>query len=151
MLEKIEPSRDGELFYFPCKARLRDGSSVDTVYVAPERTYLKYWGVYPEDDKGKLSVKIDDVVEIESSPTRLPARFANEIYRNGESGMGYVVFTVLFADDEKQACVSGNAVDFIRYPARKGPKDVVGVIPHQGRRDDSLVKGPDWYWCLYSD
>jgi hypothetical protein len=151
MLEKVEPSRDGELLYFPCKARLRDGSFVDTVYVESEGTYIKYWGVYPEDDKGKLSVKIDDVVAIESSPTRMPPRFANEIYRNGESGMGYVVFTVLFADGEKQACVSGNAVDFIRYPAGKGPQDVVGVIPHEGRRDDSLVNGPGWYWCLYSE
>jgi hypothetical protein len=39
---------------------------------------------------------------------------------------------------------SGNAVDFIRYPPGKSPKDVVAVIPHEGRRDDSLVKAFAW-------
>ena len=76
---------------------------------------------------------------------------ANEIYRNGESGMGYTIFTVVFADGVRQACTTGNAVDFIQYPIGKGPKDVVAVIPHEGRRDDSLVKSPEWYWCLYSE
>lgn len=151
MLNTIEPSHSGELLYFPCKALLQDGRSFDTVYVEPQGTYIKYWGVYPEDDEDKLSIRLDDVAELESSPVRLPARFATELYRNGESGMGYIVFTVLFADGQRQACVSGNAVDFIRYPAGKGPQDVVGVIPHEGPRDSSLVKGPEWYWCLYSE
>jgi hypothetical protein len=77
----------------------------------------------------------------EDSPTRLPVRFADEISRHGESGMGHTIFTVVFADGQRQACVTGNAVDFIRYPLGKGPRDVAAVIPHAGRRDESLVKG----------
>jgi len=64
---------------------------------------------------------------------------------------GNTIFTVVFANGFRQACVTGNAVDFIRYPPGKSPKDVVAVIPHEGRRDDSLVKAPEWYWCLYSE
>ena len=94
---------------------------------------------------------MEDVVEVQESPTRLPAKFANEIYRSGESGMGYTTFTVVFADGMRQACATGNAVDFIRYPSGKLPKDVVAVIPHEGRRDDTSVKSPEWYWCLYSE
>jgi hypothetical protein len=107
--------------------------------------------VYPENDRGKRWIRIEDVAEVQDSPTRLPARFANEIYRNGESGMGYTIFTVKFSDGLRQACVTGNAVDFIRYPLGKGPKDVAAVIPHEGRKDESLVKAPEWYWCLYSE
>ncbi len=70
------------------------------------------------------------LAEARDSPARLPARFANKLYRHGESGLGYTIFTVVFADGEKQACVTGNALDFIRYPHGKGPIDVVAVIPH---------------------
>ena len=150
-LSAIEPSHDGELVYYPVRAVLKSGEILDTVYIVPEKPYLKYWGVYPEADKGKRWIRIEDVAEVEDSPTRLPAKFANEIYRNGESGMGYTIFTVVFANGFRQACVTGNAVDFIRYPPGKSPKDVVAVIPHEGRRDDSLVKAPEWYWCLYSE
>lgn len=150
-LEGLEPSGDGELVYHPCRATLKSGETLDTVYIVAEKPYLKCWGVYPEDDRGKRWIRIEDVAEVQDSPTRLPARFADEIYRNGESGMGYTIFTVVFTDGLRQACVTGNAVDFIRYPLDKGPKDVAAVIPHEGRRDDSLVKAPEWYWCIYSE
>jgi hypothetical protein len=150
-LDAIDPSRDGDLVYHPCRVVFENGEVLDTVYVVPEKPYLKYWGVYPEDDKGKRWIRIEDVSAVEDSSTRLPARFADELYRNGESGMGYTIFTVVFADGQRQACVTGNAVDFIRYPPGKGPSDVVAVISHEGRRDDSLVKAPPWYWCLFSE
>ena len=150
-LKSIEPSGDGELLYYPCHVVLTSGKVFDTVYIVPEKPYLKNWGVYPEDDPAKRWVRVEDVAQVQDSSSRLPARFANEIYRNGESGMGYTIFTVVFADGLRQACVTGNAVDFIRYPHDKGPKDVVAVIPHEGRRDDSLVQSPEWYWCLYSE
>jgi hypothetical protein len=130
---------------------LKDGRVLDTVYIVPEMPYTKYWGVYPEDDKHKSWIRIEDIAQVAESPNRLPARFANEIYSQGESGMGYTIFTVVFGDGQKQACVTGNAVDFIRYPPGKSSKDVVAVIPHEGRRDDSLVKAPEWYWYLYSE
>jgi hypothetical protein len=88
LLNRIEPSGSGELLYFPCRVLLRDGTALDTVYIEPEKPYLKYWGVYPEDDEGKESVLIDDVVHIEESPVRLPVRWANVLYAGGESGMG---------------------------------------------------------------
>ena len=149
-LKTIEPSRDGELVYYPCRTVLKSGEACDTVYIVPEKPYMKYWGVYPENDSGKRWIRMEDIAEVQESPTRLPAQFANEIYKDGESGMGYTIFTVVFADGVRQACVSGNAVDFIQFPIGKGPKDVVKVIPHEGR-EASLVKSPEWYWCLYSE
>jgi hypothetical protein len=113
-LDGIDPSRDGDLVYHPCRVVLKSGEGFDTVYIVPEKPYLKHWGVYPEDDKGKRWIRIEDVAEVEDSPTRLPARFADELYRNGESGMGYTIFTVVFADGQRQACVTGNAVDFVQ-------------------------------------
>jgi hypothetical protein len=150
-LSRIEPSHDGELVYYPIRAILNSGEVLDTVYIVPEKPYLKYWGVYPEADRGKRWIRIEDVAEVADSTIRLPAKFAEEIYRNGESCMGYTIFTVVFADGLRQACVTGNAVDFISYPPGKSPKDVVKVLPHEGRRDGSLVKAPEWYWCLYSE
>ena len=149
-LLRIAPSGNRDLKYFPCRVTLSDGNVLDTVYIEPEIPYLRSWGVYPEDDQGKKWVRIEDVAIVEESPSRLPALFANEIYRNGESGMGYTIFTVIFSDGDRQACVSGNAVDFIRYPDGKGPKDVIEVLPHEGR-DADLIMAPDWYWCLYSE
>ncbi len=150
-LKSIEPSRDGELIYYPCRAVLKSGESCDSVYIVSEKPYVKYWGVYPENDPGKRWIRMEDIAEVQESPIRLPAQFANEIYRNGESGMGYTIFTVVFADGARQACLTGGAVDFIQYPTGQGPKDVVRVITHKCRRDDSLVKSPQWYWCLYSE
>jgi hypothetical protein len=149
-LTGIEPSHDKDLPYFPCRAVLRNGEVFDTVYIVPEQQYLNHWGVYPEDDAAKRWIRVEDIVQLEDSPCRLPAHFANQLYQSGESGMGYTVFTVVFRDGERQACVTGNAVDFIRYPIGKTSADVQSVIPHEGRRDDSLVKSPQWYWCLYS-
>ena len=146
----IVPSRDGELAYYPCRVTLKTGAVLDTVYVEPEMPYLRMWGVYPEDDGGKRFVRIENVEKVENSPVRLPAQFANEIYHSGESGMGYMIFTVVFSDGERQACVAGNAVDFINYPNGKGPVEVVAVLPHVGRGGE-MVRAPEWYWCLYSE
>jgi len=148
-LKGIEPTGDGELVYYPCRVVLKSGEACDTVYIVPEEPYMKQWGVYPENDSGKRWIKMEDITEVMESPIRLPARFANQIYDHGESGMGYTIFTVVFSDGERQACGTGNAVDFIRYPNGKGPNDVVAVLPHEGRNAQP-VRAPDWYWCLYS-
>src|SRR5215472_16999061 len=84
-LRSIEPSRDGELVYYPCRAVLKSGEAFDTVYIVPEKPYVKHWGVYPENDHGKRWIRMEDIAEVKESSTRLPAQFANEIYRNGES------------------------------------------------------------------
>lgn len=64
---------------------------------------------------------MDEVAKFESSPCRLPARFTNQIYENGESGMGYTIFAVVFSDGFKQACETGNAVDFVSYLSGNHP------------------------------
>lgn len=149
-LKSIEPSRDGDLDYYPCRVTTKAGEVFDTVYIEPEKPYMRLWGVYPENDRGKRWIWIEDILTVEDSPTRLPARFANEIDRHGESGMGYTLFIVEFSDGTRQPCGTGSAVDFIRYPDGKAPADVVAVYPHQGR-NMTPVGAPEWYWCLYSE
>lgn len=150
-LKTIEPSRDKEFVHYPCRAVLKSGDAFDAVYIVAERQYAKQWGVYPENDPRKRWIRIEDIAEVQESPTRLPAQFANEIYRNSESRMGYTVFTVVFSGGLRQACETGYAVDFIHYLSGKSPKDVVAVIAHEARREDALVRSPEWYWCLYSE
>lgn len=148
-LAAIEPSKSGNLDYYPCQVLLRAGTVIDRVYVIAEAPYISRWGVYPDQDRGKSSIEIADVASISESPSRLPARFANRLYEAGESGMGYQIFTVIFSDDMKQAYLTGNAVDFIEYPEGKSMKDVTNVLPHVGR-DQNPQRGPKYYWCLYS-
>jgi hypothetical protein len=118
------------------------------VYVVADGLYIKYWGVYPEQDRHKSYIYVSDVEAFAESPRRLPAQFANKLYASGESGMGYTIFTVVFSDGSRQAYGTGNAVDFIRYP--KGPSDVSDVLPHEGRKANP-VPAPKYYWCLFSD
>jgi len=149
-LNAVEPSVCGDLLYRPCSVTLKNGDVSDIVYVVSAGPYIKIWGVWPEDDRHKRSVCIEEVSAIDESPTRLPAHFANKLYKVGESGMGYTIFTVVYSDGTKQAYSAGNAIDFIRYPEGKGPSDVVDVLPHEGRNADPL-RVPDYYWCLYSE
>ena len=149
-LSAITPSTSGDLTYWPCAARMKDGTVLDCVYVVPEGPYIRQWGVYPQQDRGKRHISIADVEALSDSPTRLPARFANRLYKAGESGMGYTIFTVVFADDSNQAYGTGNAVDFICYPEGKSQSDVVDVLPHEGRNAEP-IRCPEYYWCLFSE
>jgi hypothetical protein len=149
-LSAITPSRSGDLTYWPCAARMKDGTALVSVYVVPEGPYIKHWGIYPTQDRGKSHISVADVDALAESPRRLPAQFANKLYENGESGMGYTIFTVVFADGSRQAYSCGNAVDFVRYPEGKGPDDVVDVLPHEGRNAEP-VRCPEYYWCLFSE
>jgi hypothetical protein len=149
-LARIPAAGDYGLEYPPCDVRLKDGRRLSHVYVVPEDRYIQVWGVWPEDDEGKRSVQIEEVVEICESADRLPAKLAAKLYAAGESGMGYCIFTVVFDDGSRLPFVSGNAIDFIEYPQGKGPANVVDVIPHEGRNEPDLRKAPDYYWCLYA-
>jgi hypothetical protein len=149
VLTTIIPSMDGDLTYWPCAARLKDGTALVCVYVVPEVPYIKHWGVYPQQDRGKSYISLADVDALAESPRRLPAQFANKLYTHGESGMGYTIFTVVFTDGSRQAYGTGNAVDFIRYPEGKGPSDVADVLPHEGRNAEP-ISAPLYYWCLFS-
>lgn len=149
-LAAIEPSSSGNLYYYPCQVLLRTGATMDRVYMVAEAPYISLWGVYPEQDHWKSSIKIADVVSIAESPSRLPAQVANRLYEAGESGMGYQIFTIVFSDGTKQPYLTGGAVDFVEYPQGKGIKDVITVLPHVGR-DQNPLQGPKYYWCLYSE
>ena len=147
-LQAVVPSHDAQLAYRPCKATLRDGTVIERVYVLDAQSYISQWGAWPTDDGGKHSVDIAQVIRLEESPHRLPADMADQLYKAGESGMGYMVFTVVFKDGTHEAYVSGNAVDFIAYPVGKSGKDVRSVIPHRGS-DAPLVDHSPYHWCLY--
>jgi hypothetical protein len=149
-LSAVIPSDDGEITYWPCAARMKDGSVVQCVYVVAEGPYIRTWGVYPQQDRGKSYISIQDVDALTESPARLPAKLANKLYHAGESGMGYTIFTVVFADGSRQAYGAGNAVDFIHYPEGKSQSDVVDVLPHEGRSTDPITC-PECYWCLFSE
>jgi hypothetical protein len=99
----------------------------------------------------ELWVSPDDVASIEESPVRLPARFANEIYAAGESGMGSFCFTVLFWFWPRQVYATGGLVDFIKFPRWRGPTAVRGVLPHVGKRKAKLLKKQvKSHICVYS-
>ena len=102
--------------YYPCSVTLDDRRVLERVYVMEYETYIKVWGVDPEDDRGKESVAIAQIIEIRENPWRLPIALANELYGAGESGMGYLLFTVEFSNGFVQPYVTGNAVDFIVPP-----------------------------------
>jgi hypothetical protein len=149
-LARVEPSGDLDLRYYPCRVRLRSGDVLDRVYLAEAISWFEMWGVWPDQDQAKTELLIENVAEIQDSPSRLPARFGNEIYRAGESGMGYSVFRVLFADGSNMVVGTGGAVDFVSYPSGKGPSDVVGVRPHEGR-GEPMAEHVDYAWCLFTE
>ena len=149
-LGAITPSKAGDLTYWPCAARMKDGTVLVCVYVVSEGPYIRHWGVYPQQDRGKSYISLSDVDALAESPTCLPAEFANKLYESGESGMGYTIFTVVFADGSRQAYGTGNAVDFIRYPEGKGQSDVVDVLPHVEKNAEP-VSCPEYYWCLFCE
>lgn len=137
------------LTYCPCSAILRDGRQVDCVYFVEAAPYIKMWGIWPDQDKGKLEVKIGDVIRIEPSPYCLPAQFAQRLYDAGESGMGYTVFEIQYRDGSRSAHLTGGAVDFVNLPSGKSMSDIQSVHPHKGRNSEH-IRSPHYYWCLYS-
>jgi hypothetical protein len=108
------------------------------------------WGVWPEDDRGKSSISIDDVVAISESPSRIAPDLATRLLEAGESGMGYARFTLVLRDGRRLTAVTGGAVDFPGLPAGTVATDVVDVIPHQHEGDTATpMADPPYWWCLY--
>ena len=102
--------------YYPCCVTLADDREIDCVYLADAKRWIREWGVWPSQDPGKQSIGLESVVSLRDSPSRLPKRFAEELYAAGESGMGYTIFTIVYADGTHQACSNGNAIDFVSHP-----------------------------------
>jgi hypothetical protein len=150
-LEAVTRSIDGGLLYRPCRVTLRDGRVIDRVYVQEAWAWKGTWGVWPEDDRGKASISIDDVVRIEESPSRIAPDLDNRLLGAGESGMGYARFTLVLRDGRRVNAVTGGAVDFPGLPDGIDAGDVVDVIPHEhaGSSDVAMADPPYW-WCLYA-
>lgn len=149
-LERVETSHDRSFRYAPCSVTLRSGEVLPRVYVAEEAAYLGFWG----DDPSRPMVDLAEVEIITESPERLPAELADEVYAVGESGMGYVVFTVRLRDGREVPFSTGNAVDFLDWPTNVSALDAVAVMPNTGReffieRDGGGRRGADYLWCLY--
>jgi hypothetical protein len=154
-LRRIKPSSALGFLYYPCKVSLQDGAIVDRVYVAEAASYIRLWGVWPEDDAAKKWLSMENVTRIEESPSRLPLAFANQVYEAGESGMGYCCFALVLKDGRKLPYVTGNAVDFPNLPDGVSMNDVQGVVPHERHPEWLTSTNPNqtnaqYYWCLYS-
>ena len=148
-LAKIVPSRTDCCTYYPVKVKLKNGMWRDKIYLVGANEWIVQWGIWPDEDRGKNEVLITDIIQLADSPSRLPAQYATALYQEGESGMGYTVFTVKFRDGSDMAVVTGNALDFIDYPLGQNPDTVVGVRAHDGRDGRSLSNGPEYAWCLF--
>ena len=150
-LERIQPSVLRGVNYYPCAAKLVNGDILSCVCLVQDEAFIKLCGgVDPESFPRGNRVLVQEVADVSESPLRLPARCARKLRRHGESGMGYFVFTVVFTDLSRQA-YGGGSVDFIQYPEGKGPKNVLWVIPHEGKQAESILTGPAPHWCLYSE
>jgi hypothetical protein len=145
--EAIVPSVSGKLQYRPCSAALKSGTVLTCVYVMDAQAYIDTWGAWPEDDSGKQHVGVEEVASISESPFRLPVQFANELYRAGESGMGYFAFSLIFRDGCKAHFVCGNALDFIALPEGRSSVDIVRTS--YSDRSQTPTPSPTYYWCLF--
>ena len=94
----------------------------------------------------------DDLFSIKDSPSRLPVRFANELYRAGETGMGYLLFTIVFSWWPRRECVALGTVGFVDYPRWRGPSAVKAVPPHVGsrRKKKHRLRQLESHFCVFS-
>ncbi len=145
----VMPSHCGRLEYRPCSVHLADGSTEDCVYVMHAQMYISQWGVWPDQDSWKQNVPIERVVSLRESPYRLPAHIADQIYGFGETGMGYIAFTLIFADGTTAKYAPGDAVDFVELPEGKSASEIVSVEPHGGGPVCPTNRGIRYAWCLF--
>jgi hypothetical protein len=147
-LDEIEPSDIYRIPLYPCSAQLTDGRVLNCVYFVDGATFKRLWGwERPEEvPSGKPSIAADKVAAIRDSPLRLPARYANEIYRAGESGTGYFDFCLVFSWWLRRDYAIGGFVDFLDYPLWYGPADVKRVILHRNKR--RMRPTPETWWCV---
>lgn len=148
--EKVPTSHGGGIDYRPCLLTLSDGQDVDCVYVVEHDSYIRIWGIWPEDDPYKNHIDIKSVIGIRESPSRLPPAIANKLYEVGEIGMGYLIFDLVFLDGSRQLYETGNALDFLPLPKGKTMRDIVDAIPIEKPGTQDRMKGLKYYWCLFN-
>lgn len=139
-LAAVDRSTAGGISYAPSQVTLRSGETIDRVCFVAAEEFIENWGRHHVPSS---FIDPSDIASIESSPTRLPAPLANKLYAEGESGMGYTIFTVGLADGTRIPYLTGNVVDFPQWPAGVGPADVVDVFPHEGREFFQTVDYPE--------
>lgn len=147
-LKVIEPSVAKNTKLYPCLATLTDGRQIDGVYMVDAGAFLKI-----DDLSDRTVLPLSRVAHIENSPTRLPAKLANQIYRSGEYGMGYYVFTLVFDDGSRLPCRTGDLVDFLDLPDAFAARKIARVLPHVGDKVVPLGK-PQGHsaaavWCPF--
>ena len=154
-LECIEPSFNGTTHFYPCLVRLRNGSVHENCLIVDDRESFQKWrqsfqksAFNPSSEAFKQDVKIDDVIEILDSSNRLPKRFADQIYKVGESGMGYFCFTVRFITGLSYVYYTGSIVDFIEYPKGMTTMEVVSVGP--ASQVKTYLRDVPYVWCRFS-
>lgn len=149
-LRRIEPAGGGSVTYWPCKVQRSSGAWQDCIYLTNAADWFRTWGTWPSEDPGKSELELLEIKDVQESPSRLPAQFANELYQSGESGMGYTLFEVEFADGTSAAYSNGNAIDFLTYPPGKSKQDVVAARAHAGRGAPHPFPSPEYTWCFFS-
>ena len=110
------PSSQCMMEYFPCMVLFANGEQHDCVYVADAKSYIRAWGVWPDDDPGKREIAIQDMAQIQPSPNRLPARFAREMYAVGESGLGYCISRFAFRMTHSRPTALETSLIFRSFP-----------------------------------
>ena len=160
-LEKIEPSNIDGAQLRPCRVILKDGSALDRVYVVDSETYRKLSGSGPgECGKRNEFVSITQIARIEDSPQRVPSGLATKMYRAGESGMGYYVFTLVLRDGRRLPYVTSGLADFVNFPLGVSSSMVKDLLPHEGKEqlqdaqhhwknNEECTRGSRFLWCLY--
>ncbi|MCZ6779612.1 MAG: hypothetical protein O7F16_11700 [Acidobacteria bacterium] len=154
-LRRVRSSRDGSLDLRPCRVLLRDGRWLDRVYLVEEVPYLRQWKIHPKKDPSRRDLPLDSIVDVDDSPTRLPARFATRLYRAGESWQRFTVFTLVLENGRRLPYLMGHFLDFPQWPDDVTPELVTGVIPHEAP-DEFRSRTPSPHqaaaphrWCLY--
>ena len=147
-LKLIEPSIRKHVKLYPCLATLTDGRQLDGVYMIAASDFLKM-----DEPESRTVLPLGRIAHIEESPTRLPAKLANKIYRSGESAMGYYLFTLVFNDGAQLPCRTSDSVDFIDLPRSFAERKIVNVLPHVGQKVVPSGKpqghGAAAVWCPF--
>jgi hypothetical protein len=144
----IEPSEiEPGMRLYPCSARLDDGTVQKCIYFVARETSKRLFGQErPEDIPGFPWVSPEEIASVAESPFRLPARFANQIYRAGESRMGCYIFTLVFSAWCKRHYLVGGFVDFLLFPRGRTPLEIREVLLHRGAKRSTPV--PPYKWCI---
>lgn len=154
-LKRVRPSCDSFLDLRPCRVLLKDGRWLDRVYLVEEAPYLRQWKIRPKEDPSCRDLPLDSIVDVDESPTRLPARFATRLYRAGESWQRFTVFTLVLENGRRLPYLMGHSVDFPQWPDDVTPDLVAGVIPHEAptefrsRTPSPHQAAAHHRWCVY--